>query len=431
MRKQNPSSKKSSTSIEAEDLMFTKCEKSKMPREGVKISRALEAARLTFRRAWAGEVPGFKAWGGYEVGTEPLIIHDLNGQVLFYEFTVRSGEKQVGSIKASASALIGSLVVTVEFGPRKWSRRRAQERAEEEARKRFPNARHSDAELVCYCYPKLGVRIYAEDREGQRSVIIDVADGSVIERFGSDEKEGVTAYSFLDEVAEPQRELRLRRFDLANRELDLLAREAPDILAEEPVKDLPRIKGILIPRNLGLSDKISLYSLRVLKYGPRCTPHDCFQLYAQQTDVYCAVATGQMILDFYRWNFTQNQIATAMNTDAGGTSNPDQVTGYQSLSNQTLTATFDSSADWAEAKAEIDANRPVKSGIPGHARAVAGWKRQNFWLIGGAPKRWLQIYDPWPWNEDLCDGGKIVWEDWDAVNHTNFIYVRHRTTVCS
>ncbi len=194
------------------------------------------------------------------------------------------------------------------------------------------------------------------------------------------------------------------------------------------VSELPKLRDALTP-DLSYAF-ISLYSSRVLKYGPRCTPHDCFMLYAQQTSVYCAVATGQMILDFYRWPYTQDEIATAMGTGPGGTDNPGQVAGYESLTRNCMDATYDTSADWSEAKAEIDANRPVKSGIPGHARACAGWKRQNLFFIGQEPKRWLQIYDPWPWNADLCQGGKIVWEDWDSVTHTNFIYVRHRATSC-
>ena len=410
--------------------MFTQIEESKRPRDGVEVGQALAAARLHVRRAWAGEVQGFEAWGGYDIEKEPLIIHDLNGQVLFYEFTVSNRKSQVGSIKASASRVIGSQVVTLEFGSRKWSRGKATERAEEEARKRFPQARLSPPELVCYCYPKLGVRIYAGD-DRRHSVIVDVADGSVVERVGKDDGEGFTAYSFYDEVAEPQREIRLRRFEQADREMEVLYKEGRELFEEGGLDHAAKAREIFVSRSPGLIAQVSLYSSRVLKYGPRCSPHDCFQLYAQQTNVYCAVATGQMILDFYRWNFTQDQIATAMNTDSDGTNNPDQVAGYQSLSNQTLVATFDGSANWAEAKAEIDANRPVKSGVPGHARAIAGWKRQNIFRLGGAPKRWLLVYDPWPWNEDICAGGKMVWEDWDAIEHTNFITVRHRTTACS
>ncbi|HEV2841555.1 MAG TPA: C39 family peptidase [Chthoniobacterales bacterium] len=409
--------------------MFTKVEDSKMPQEGVDPRQALDAARLHVRRAWAGEVQGFEAWGGYDIEAEPLVIHDLNGQVLFYEFTVSSGKSQVGSIKTSASRVIGSPVVTIEFGPRTWSERKAVERAKAEARKLFPKARLSPPDLVCYCYPKLGVRIFAEDDRGRRGVIVDVADGSVVERLGAS-GEGFAAYSFYDEVAEPQREVRLRRFAQADREMETVRREGPELFKAERLDNVAKVRDFFMSRSVGLVAQISLYSSRVLKYGPRCTPHDCFQLYAQETPVYCAVATAQMILDFYRWNFTQDEIATAMHTDSGGTNNTDQVAGYQSLSNQTLVATFDETASWSEARAEIDANRPVKSGVPHHARAVAGWKQQNLSIVGTAPKRWLLIYDPWPWDANLCAGGKVVWEDWDAVDHTNFITVRHRTTAC-
>jgi hypothetical protein len=118
-------------------------------------------------------------------------------------------------------------------------------------------------------------------------------------------------------------------------------------------------------------------------------------------------------------------------TSGSGTDQSGQIAGYQSLSKNSLEATLDTSADWSEAKSEIDAGRPLKSGIPGHARACFGWKRQNIILIGTTPTRWLYILDPWPWNTDICSGGAVYWENWDSVNHTNFIYVRHRATTCS
>jgi len=83
------------------------------------------------------------------------------------------------------------------------------------------------------------------------------------------------------------------------------------------------------------------------------------------------------------------------------------TTGYDSLSNGCLDATYDNAAVWAEAKTEIDANRPLKSGIPGLARACSGWKRQNLTLIGGTATKWLQMHDPWPWNADICQGGAV------------------------
>jgi hypothetical protein len=155
-------------------------------------------------------------------------------------------------------------------------------------------------------------------------------------------------------------------------------------------------------------------------------------LHSQQTDVYCAVATGQMILDFYRYYYNQNDIAIRMGTTSGGTGVYEQATGIRSLSKNCLEATIDTSAAWTEAKTQLDLNRPLKSGIPGHARACFGWKRQNIFVVGRIrPRRWLCILDPWPWNADLCEGGPVYWEDWDAISHTNFMYVNHRTTSCT
>ncbi|HVR99127.1 MAG TPA: C39 family peptidase [Thermoanaerobaculia bacterium] len=395
--------------------------------------RAREHALLAIRRDWAGGVPGFGHWHAVEIDPKPLVLHDLNGWPLFYEFTVLHRDKAVGSIKTSASQVLGSPVVAVQMGPRRWDPDRATKEVVETVRRRSPNAEILGAELVCYSYPKIGIRVDLGHREGgeekRRSLIFDVADLTPVERFGADELEGLTAYSFYEEVALPRAEKNLRRWEVSDRELEVVRSRDREVFSSAFVdSDVARLRRALTPESLYAFE---LYSSRVLKYGPRCTPHDCFMLYAQQTNVYCAVATGQMILDFYRWPYTQDQIATAMGTDSGGTSNPGQVAGYESLTRNCMDATYDASADWTEAKAEIDANRPVKSGIPGHARACAGWKRQNISFIGQPAKRWLQIYDPWPWNADLCQGGAVVWEDWDAVMHTNFIYVRHRATSCS
>ena len=387
----------------------------------VEKSHALDHARWTIRRAWVGEVRDFQGWGGLELDPDPLVINDLNGEPLLYEFSVMDGKNAVGTVKASANKLTATPVLSTEMRPRTWDPQKAVREARARAKKQFPRAESLQTELVCYSYPKIGVRV--SGKGGQAGVIYDAGSYEQVTRFGSDELEGRTAWSYLDEIGGRDPEGRVRRWDLADQELEIARAKVQQIFA----KGLREVDRARLYTRLIANARIAvaLYTSRVLKFGPRCTSHDCFELYAQQTDVFCAVATGQMILDFYKYHFTQNEIATAMNTGAGGTTNPDQVTGYETLSGNCLDATFDGTADWAEARAEIDANRPLKSGIPGHARACAGWKRQNIYLIGQPPRRWLRIYDPWPWNANICAGGQIVWEDWDAVDHTNFIYVRH------
>jgi hypothetical protein len=397
----------------------------KEPRALVDRADALGQAQLAVRRAWAGGIADLQDWGVGEFDPEPLVIHDLNGEPLFYDFTVREGKREIGRTRAAASKLVGSPVVAIERGARGWDAAKAPAMALAAAKKAYPRRDLAAKEFVCYSYPKIGVRIEIDAGKGG-NIIVDVSDGSIVQRFGAEELEGQTAWSFLEQRPPSVLDQQLRRYAEAEQELDLTRKATKEMFATAfSARELTALR----PRFLIPSDYVvQLYSSRVLKYGPRCNAHDSFMLYSQQTNVYCAVATGQMILDFYRRPFEQSAIATAMGTGAGGTSQAGQETGYRTLSNGCLDAWHDYSAEWSEAKAEIDANRPLKSGIPGHARACTGWKRQNFGMIGSTPKRWLQIHDPWPWNADLCAGGAVYWEDWDAVTHTNWCYVRHSTT---
>ena len=178
---------------------------------------------------------------------------------------------------------------------------------------------------------------------------------------------------------------------------------------------------------------ISFFSQRIIRSCLHCSTHDCYALHAQHTNVYCACATGQMLPDFYRYYYNQDECATAMGTGPYGTTGSGMINGLKSLSRNCLDAVWDGSASYSEAKAEIDANRPVGSIVPGHARACFGWKRQNIYLIGDTPTRWLYILNPWPWNSDICKGGAVYWEDWNALPVTDraFVYLRHRSTSCA
>ncbi len=202
-------------------------EKNRERPEPVERDRAREHALLASRREWAGGVPGFEGWHAVEVDPEPLVLHDLNGWPLFYEFLVRRGNSVVGSIKTAASRLVGAPVLTLEHGPLGWDPDRARREAEKSVRQLSPNAEILGTELVCYAYPKVGVRVDLKERGARdnrpRSLIFDAADFSPVSRFGADELEGKTAYSFYHEVALRQAEKNLRRFALEEQE----ARDRP------------------------------------------------------------------------------------------------------------------------------------------------------------------------------------------------------------
>jgi len=415
-------------------------QKERLPGSPVAEEQAREHALFAIRDNWARGIEGFEGWGGAEPEKKPLIIHDLNGQVLFYEYEVVEADKPIGAVKASASKTIGSAVPQIQIVPRGWDPDSAINKARGKVEKKYPKAEISEATLVCYNYPKIGVRIDVDDpKAGLGSLIFDAASLALVDRFGSDELEGFTCYSFYNEIALPDAARRERRWEMDEGELRTVKSDIPELfetgLEAAAQKDIRRAyvreSAFEIEPSTTKVATIAATSQKVIQYCPHCSTHDCYALHAQQTDVYCAVATGQMILDFYRYYYPQKDIAASMGTGAGGTSNAGQAEGYKKLSNYCLDAIIDESANWAEAKAEIDANRPLKSGIPGHARACWGWKRQNIYLLGTQPKKWLYILDPWPWNADICKGGAVYWEDWNTVTHTNFIYVRHRTSPCN
>ncbi len=395
----------------------------------IDVIDAEHAGRLAVgrvRRHWVEGNDELTRLAAADLKAEPLVIHDLAGPALFYDFEVTDEDETVGIVRAAASPTIGTPLVSAQLGPRGWDPDDATRAAEAAVKKEHDGAKVTGSRLVCYCYPKIGVEVsFDVPRQGSGRTIIDVSDGLPVVNLGADEAEGSTAYSYYGAVVAPTEKKRRRRWSQHEEELEILKRIAPPLVEVEGRID--------VDARIELYDSLvrefpyvifPLSSQKVVRFGPRCSPHECFELYAQQTNVYCAVATGQMILDFYRWYFTQDQIAAAMGTGPGGTDNTGQVAGYESLSDNGLDATYDTSAAWSEAKLEIDANRPVKSGIPGHARAAAGWMKTWSWIAFGYDLS-LKIYDPWPWNANICAGGAVVWEDWDAVTHTNFIYVRH------
>jgi hypothetical protein len=379
------------------------------------------------------DIPGFENWGRYVLDSEPRVLHDLNGQPLFYDFIAMDRRKEAGVVRASASKTLGSGVRSIQLGPHKWNPTTATRESTEKITKLFPKAEIVKTEFVCYCYPKIGVRVYFDDpTAGKQSRIFDVASLSMVENYADIRTEGFAAYSYYDRVIGKDTTQREALWDVDDQDVDIAIASQPNIVNTGfTAAELPKIKDTFrrpIPEYFPTS---ILTGTRVLPFSPRCSPHKpCFELYAQQTDVYCAVATGQMILDFYRWYYTQDEIAAAMSTGASGTTNTNQVAGYESLSKKCLDATYDGSADWSEAWNEIGTNRPLKSGVDGHARACCGAMFDWVSIFPFVVKHYLRIYDPWPWNADICQGGAIYWEDWDSEFHTNFIYVRHRTTAC-
>jgi hypothetical protein len=388
----------------------------------VSPEESLEHAVLAVARDLAVRLPGMASFGPLSIRATPTEVYDLNGEVLFRDYTVGRGRIVAGYVRMAASRVIGTPHVATELGARAWNFEAAVKRLTPRARKTHAGAKLlGRPKLVCYSYPKLGVmfEIAVDGRPTQ--VVYDVASLDPVPLAPDrPDIEGAYAWSFYAALpGGAGRSARLRRYAAMDK-----ARLA-----------LPAAvwRKLLAARSLELALKLVAFKYRrsatkLLQFCPHyaydhARGHHCFSLSAQQVNDYCAVATCQMILCYYRYYYAQVDIAPACGYNAGSGCPSDQSPGYESLSCNHLDAAFDNAPTWSKAKTQIDGLHPFKSGIPGHARACAGYSATS-WIFGGTFDEKLYIYDPWPWNANIALGGAVYWEDWAAITHTNYVTTR-------
>lgn len=382
----------------------------------------VEHATLAVLKSAAAGPPELEAWLAGAVRKEPLTIYDINGQPLFHDFAVARGKELFGHVRMAASQVLGKALVALELGPRLWDYDAAVKKLVPRLKREFARARVAPPKLVCYSYPKLGVMFEVTEGSGTTTqVIYDVSSLTRVplqpQRADS---EGFHAWSYYDALSDAERKKRLARFKKVDAERGGLS--------DKLRRDMVAARSLT-----AVAAKLELaYRRHVTKLLQFCThyghtharSHHCFVLHGQQVNDYCAVATCQMILCYYRYYYTQDQIAPSLGYNAGGGCPPDQSPGYESLTCNHLAASFDSAPTWEKGRDQIDLLRPFKSGVPGHARAVAGYSYVR-WLWGaGLEDKKLYVYDPWPWNADYAQGGTVTWEDWDSITHTNYVYAQ-------
>src|SRR5262245_54500522 len=128
-------------------------------REVVETERARELSIARVRSLWVQGNDDLGRLALAEPEAEPVVIHDLAGPPLFYDFELADDEGEAGVVRAAASAAIGTPFVSAQIGPRGWSPREAIRDAEKTVATEHKGAKVTGSRLVCYCYPKIGVEV--------------------------------------------------------------------------------------------------------------------------------------------------------------------------------------------------------------------------------------------------------------------------------
>ena len=336
-----------------------------------------------YAAAWSVyNLPEGEGGGGNLFQPDGLPIYDYKGRLLYYEFKLSLQNGTEFRARAAADKALGSPVLqmaaTKPFDVTAWRDQTVKFATANGFTIENPN------QIICYAVPKLGLMArnssnaqFVIDMAQQIAIPVPTSSHSVVAPSG----DLLQVWSPLDGAAATPAKLEL--FATKEAALSSFKLSITKDFAEAPP---PATQNTL---NLTLS--------------------------GQETPVYCAVASAQMILAYHGIQATQDAIAAVMQTGPDGSTLDNQLIAFAQISKNKYSGTLHSPAVFESGQQQINNKAPIKSGIPGHARVAAGWKTQT---TGDSTSRWLYIYDPWP-----PSTGQVYWEDWGAVIHTNDIFV--------
>lgn len=242
--------------------------------------------------------------------------------------------------------------------------------------------------LVCYSYPKLG--LLCDTNSGER-VVLDLWQYTTVPLDSSQDAsspESVFCWSPFDRVVPATAPLLRDAWSLHHGAL-------PEIL--HGPNSLERM-------------------VRSARDGSQeATLGDGLVEIAQMHDMACVPASFTMILRYHGVAVTQTQVATAMETSVStGTFPAKQAPAINPLTEGRFNGTFEPYPTFQKGVDEVNAGRPVKEGITGHARVFGGWR------VDENGERWAYLFDPYPANV----GQTPYWELWENVTRVNYVYVR-------
>jgi len=318
-------------------------------------------------------------WVGAKINPTPKEIYDVNGERLFYLFSVEKKGERVGEIYAAASKVLGGSVIAIGSINEPDTFEKLQTFSQKAIKEKYSGYQLISEKTVSFDFPILGSMIDLKNEKTGESkyVIIDSRDGS-------EKKMDTQVSSYYDQIP--------------------VEVKKQNIAIWETSRAQPKA--------------------RLLQDGQKIISG--LNHSTQYTDVWCAVATAQIISSKYMSpSWGQYHIADMMAAydqygNPKGTTPGNELDYYQAtvanggLGKGSSYDIYRPYTTWQTAHDEIENNRPLKIGRDSpsyHARACNGW------LVNGG-NTYLLFNDP-------AQYGSIYWElVGPSDTYNNFVYVR-------
>ena len=296
---------------------------------------------------------GLKEWKNAKVDSDPLLIYDLNGQPLFYEFSVIKANRKIGLMKIAANKVLGSSVITAELDPREWNLSDVQERIEKIISDKYPSMEITSIRLVCYDFPKLGMFVILKEPKTKETKVRLLFDILTIETVPLEPR---SVWSLIERIKYKDRPDNLARWESEDKLVQILRKEADlcNLDFEKQGNPDPEFLTVM-ERKLGAIIKVDNYLFPdnwITSKELNITP----QLKGGGEQDMSATAALKMILDFFGFTDTQEQIQDTLF----------ETTAYhintittRMREHYNIELEHDSSPTFNETVSEIRANRPI------------------------------------------------------------------------
>lgn len=328
----------------------------------ITAEKALEHANAHMISFIASDAPNFENWTEASIDPKPLELYDINGQKLFYQFSVYKNNNLIGTIDIYANKTLGHSFNDIAFDPEPYKAAEAVKKSKEIAKKNYPTGEIKSTKMVVYSYPRIGAMTVIKDKT-----------------TGDDYRIFVDGYTLEEVQDKPVTETELGVWSMYEQRL----KNGIDENLKEWQKSDQLTKSIeqaAANKGVNISVAVTEENMKKLSGDAAITSTTSSKslnvpLYAQLTGYYCVPASASMIGKYFGVSHTQYYIYDLEEGEPPhGLSDSDAWDYCRSYSGLSKRGSYiESSFTASETKSEIDNGRPYFSFITGHCRACKGY----------------------------------------------------------
>lgn len=343
----------------------------------VSVEDAYEGSLKIFDRMLSAGAISDEIYSLQMIQKQPVEIYDVNGLILYYQFPIEKNGENLGFIRAAASKVLGGTVPMIKDNPDNVDYSSAIEKTEQFVKNKYSVTKDLDLKIVCYDYPKLGIMCNFKDDADQSVKLIFDMEQNLIPEMNPQTKKA-DYYSVYNEIDEDKIDANILKWnEKFNSESDTKAVKAT-------------------------------YTRELWDSSYHKT---------QPTEVWCAVATGKMIAEWFGVTDSFEDIAEEMDSgtleNATGTTTAGELDYYANsptgLCRDAELKTGGQITFYTGFYQIYYDQNPISSTLGKHTRACSG-------VYNSPSDHLFRIFDP-------SSDGNIYWEDYDTTTYITWILV--------